>query len=291
MSYKGEKLLPLSLTAAAQLERNRAVTITDAGVPAYTTYGSVARGVTRVRGNVNDYQIEVLPLDFVDKTFTLGVVGTVAAGALLFPADAVGRVKGLASATPIISRSEGEEATPTEGDLYIVPTGIDWEAGTNQEKIATRGAAAWTYASAAVGDTYYVTDEGCYVTWNGTAWVITKVVAIAAEAGVSGEDVTCYRPAASPADLTNDNLADAIKLGTRIVCAGLSVAESDADASVVISDDRIAVGDIVVASVAAQAGTASIQKAVVTANTITVTLSGNGGAGTIIAYIVCRDFT
>lgn len=70
--------------------------------------------------------------------------------------------------------------------------------------------------------------------------------------------------------------------------AGLSASETDSDASVVISVAGVAASDIILATIQAQAGTASILKAVPTTNTITVTLSGNGGAGTIIQYAALR---
>lgn len=73
-----------------------------------------------------------------------------------------------------------------------------------------------------------------------------------------------------------------------VALAGKSASENDADASVVITATGVLSSDMVFATIIAQAGTATIIKAVPTADTITVTLSGNGGAGTVIAYQVLR---
>ena len=70
--------------------------------------------------------------------------------------------------------------------------------------------------------------------------------------------------------------------------AGITASETDSDASVVASVTGVASTDVVVASILAQAGTASLLKAVPTTNTLTFTLSGNGGAGTRIQYAIFR---
>lgn len=70
--------------------------------------------------------------------------------------------------------------------------------------------------------------------------------------------------------------------------AGTSPSENDSDASVVISAPGVLATDFVVATIRAQSGTAYILKAVPTTDTITVTLSGNGGAGTQIDWAASR---
>jgi len=278
MSYKGERLLPLHGTAASQLEKNRLVTITKStDIVEYTTYGNSPDAVTRSRSDENNYATEAMPLDFADKTFFIDLVGTVAKGDPLFAAGIIGKAK---TADYIAqSRSVPEEASPVNGDIFIVPAGIDWEAGTNQNKKAVYVTNAWVYTAATAGDIVYITDEGRYVVFNGTAWVTTDIACYAGEVGATGNTIVAYNV------VTRDLSA---QQGALLVFAGKTVSETDADAEVVISDDRIAVGDIVIASIAAQAGTASITHVVVTANTATVTLSGNGGAGTIIAYAIYR---
>ena len=65
---------------------------------------------------------------------------------------------------------------------------------------------------------------------------------------------------------------------------------------VVVSDNRIVAGDIAIVTIANQTGQAgdtlllfTVLKAVCTDGTLTVTLSGNGGAGTVINYIIVRS--
>ena len=281
MSYKGERLFPLHCTAAAVLEKNRLVSITKSTLAAaYTTYGNTPDGVVRSRSDANDYATEVLPLDQAAMAFLISIAGTVAAGAALVPTGTVGKAK--AADYTAISASLPEPGSPTTGDIYIVPAGIDWEAGSNQKKKAVRGASSWTYTAATAGDVAFVTDQGIYLTFNGTSWVETKVACYAAEAGVSGDDIQAYNINPRPVTTGSNN---------QFIGAALSPSETDSDASVVISDERIDVGDIVLCTIAGQAGTAYIVKAVVTANTCTVTLSANGGAGTVIAYAIYRPLS
>lgn len=88
--------------------------------------------------------------------------------------------------------------------------------------------------------------------------------------------------------ITAAKLAVAITPSHVVKFAGVSSAENDSDASVVITVAGVLATDVVTASILAQAGTASILKVVPTTDTITVTLSGNGGAGTQISYSVLR---
>jgi predicted RecA/RadA family phage recombinase len=73
-----------------------------------------------------------------------------------------------------------------------------------------------------------------------------------------------------------------------LIAAGLSAAENDADASVVITVAGVAATDVVTATVSAATAAVYVTKAICTADTITVTLSGNGGAGTVVNYQVSR---
>jgi hypothetical protein len=77
-------------------------------------------------------------------------------------------------------------------------------------------------------------------------------------------------------------------LGYVVKFAGLSTAETDSDASVVISLTGAAATDIGFAVYAAGANAVYVTKVVMSTNTMTVTLSGNGGAGTQVAYQVLR---
>lgn len=73
-----------------------------------------------------------------------------------------------------------------------------------------------------------------------------------------------------------------------IVAAGSSAAENDADASVVIAIPGVAATDVATVTLRAAANAVYVTKAVLTADTLTVTLSGNGGAGTVVDYTVSR---
>lgn len=73
-----------------------------------------------------------------------------------------------------------------------------------------------------------------------------------------------------------------------LIASGLSAAEVDADASVVITVAGVLATDIVTATLSAAANAVYVTKAVCTADTITITLSGNGGAGTVVNYQVAR---
>lgn len=76
-----------------------------------------------------------------------------------------------------------------------------------------------------------------------------------------------------------------------IIAAGLSVAENDVDASVVVAIPGLLATDVVTAIVSAAAAAVYVTKAICTANTLTVTLSGNGGAGTVVNYQITRALT
>ena len=70
--------------------------------------------------------------------------------------------------------------------------------------------------------------------------------------------------------------------------AGTSVAEVDADATVTIALVGALTTDVSQVVLRAAANAVYVTKAVLTADTLTVTLSGNGGAGTQVDYVVYR---
>jgi len=73
-----------------------------------------------------------------------------------------------------------------------------------------------------------------------------------------------------------------------IIAAGLSAAENDVDATVAITLTGVLATDVAVATVSAATAAVYVTKAVCTADTLTVTLSGNGGVGTVVNYQVAR---
>jgi predicted RecA/RadA family phage recombinase len=73
-----------------------------------------------------------------------------------------------------------------------------------------------------------------------------------------------------------------------IIAAGTSAAENDVDASVVIPLTGVAATDVAQVTLRAATAAVYVTKAVLTADTLTVTLSGNGGVGTQVDYVVAR---
>lgn len=65
----------------------------------------------------------------------------------------------------VISRVTALPGSPTDGDIYIVPSGGD------ANKVAVRDNGAWAYYVPAEGYFAYVEDEDVFVFWTGTAWV------------------------------------------------------------------------------------------------------------------------
>lgn len=64
----------------------------------------------------------------------------------------------------VLSRTTSLPGSPTNGDIYIVPSG-----DTNGNQIAARDNGAWVYFPA-TRQPLWVTDETGYVHWDGTAW-------------------------------------------------------------------------------------------------------------------------
>jgi hypothetical protein len=67
----------------------------------------------------------------------------------------------------VISRTTALPGSPTDGDIYIVPS----DAGSNPNEIAIRDNGAWVYIVPAEGFTAYVADANENVQFNGTDWV------------------------------------------------------------------------------------------------------------------------
>lgn len=90
-------------------------------------------------------------------------------------------------------------------------------------------------------------------------------------------------------------IVDANALGEALVpthvvkFAGTSASETDADATVTIALSGASANDVASAVLRAATNDVYVKKAVLTSNTLTVTLSGNGGAGTTVDYVVYRS--
>jgi hypothetical protein len=66
-----------------------------------------------------------------------------------------------------ISRVTALPGSPTNGDIYIVPTG-----GANANEIAIRDNGAWVYFVPAEGYMAYIADEDTYYLYSGSAWAL-----------------------------------------------------------------------------------------------------------------------
>jgi predicted RecA/RadA family phage recombinase len=128
---------------------------------------------------------------------------------------------------------------------------------------------------------------GQKIYWDDTAQKFTNVYAVGCIlAGYAAE------PAANPTSTGFVVLSPEMRAASgpshSIIAAGSSTVENDADASIVISIPGLLTTDVVHANVRAITGVVYVLKAVPTANTLTVILSGNGGAGTIVDYSAMR---
>lgn len=288
MSFRGYRVDELQCACSGTLERNRFASITKAtNTAAYAGAGSEVDGVITARSA--NSKVSVYPVSSKKRTFLIKLLSAVDRGDALFPATNGQAVK---SSYDVIS---GVTALPnlSADAVYLlpaVPTGSGWADHGNAVAIYTHEGTKWAYvdvsATANVGLTVHVSAEGKYYTWNGTAWVLAKVAAYANEAGVVGDEIEAYR--SKDLDRVNSDMLPA-NCNFGIALMGASVAENDVNASIVVLDNRIAAGDKAIVTIAAQAGTAAVLKAVCTAGTLTVTLSGNGGAGTVINYIIVRS--
>lgn len=298
MSFRGYRVDELQCACSGTLERNRFASITKAtNTAAYAGAGSEVDGVVTARSANN--KVSVYPVSSKKRTFLIKLLSAVDRGDALFPATDGQAVK---SSHDVI---RGVTALPelSADATYLlpaVPTGTGWVDHGNAVAIYTNSASGekWTYvdvsATKNVGLTVCVSEEGKYYTWNGEAWVLAKVAAYANEAGVAGDEIEAYR--SKDLDRVNSDMLPA-NCNFGIALMGASTAETDNNKSVVVLDNRIAAGDIAIVTIAGQTGQAGegaptpvyVVKAVCTAGTLTVTLSANGGAGTVINYIIVRS--
>lgn len=106
--------------------------------------------------------------------------------------------------------------------------------------------------------------------------------------GTSGSASFDLQGVVSPGSITATELDSSILPSHVVKFAGLSTAENDDDAQVVISQAGVLATDIAICTLYSATNDVYVKKAVCSANTITVTLSGNGGASTRVAYQVLR---
>ena len=304
MSFKGWREQELLCSCATTLERNRLINIDKAtGAATYSGPGSEPAGVTRARSRNN--LATIYPIASKTRSFLVKIASNVAAGDLLFPA-----ADGMAvssSHTVITSGLQTEPSSLSKDAAYLVPVGAagdNW--GTKGNAVAvykhSEGGGAWTFTEVAapavdnnnVGLTIFDSSIGKYLSWNGTAWVLATPVACANEAGVSGAEIEAYQ-ISDMGRISGVFTPEGMNFG--IVLMGQSASEdvNDDGDEVVVSDARIKDGDVAFVTIADQTGSddatptmAHIVKAVCEAGELTITLSGDGGANTVINYMIVR---
>lgn len=288
MSFRGYRVDELQCACSGTLERNRFASITKAtNTAAYAGAGSEVDGVITARSA--NSKVSVYPVSSKKRTFLIKLFSAVSRGDALFPAPDGQAVKSSYNVIRGVTALPNLSANATYL-LPATPTGTGWVDHGNAVAIYDSTGGKWSYvdvsATKNVGLTVCVSEEGKYYTWNGEAWVLAKVAAYANEAGVVGDEIEAYR--SKDLDRVNSDMLPA-NCNFGIALMGSSTAEADDDKSVIVLDNRIAADDIAIVTIAGQAGTAYVVKAVCTAGKLTVTLSANGGAGTVINYIIVRS--
>lgn len=293
--FVGERILPLMLDADSQLEKNRFVTINRAtNKCAYTGYGDKAEGVIRSRSNDDNYDTTVMPIDFADTTFFITMAGSVSVGSKIIPTK---DGKGITPAYDVESMTLLDfPANPEEGDTYIV-FGDDWLDATQDPDFTPAAGSIVQYDGSdwvelkdlegSEGIAIYNKADGCYYISNGTAWKETAVAAISGGAGLAGSSVVCYNSKVRSV-IEEDQIPSIFSHAGRIVAVGATTSANDASGTIEIEDGVFAAGDSVFATVKSSTAAAYVIKAVAVDSKITITLSGAGGAGTSVNYIVVR---
>lgn len=90
------------------------------------------------------------------------------------------------------------------------------------------------------------------------------------------------------ATITNAGVVTVSKVNNKTCYSGLSVSETDSDATVTITVAGLVAADVAVCTLKAAANAVYVTKAVCGTDSIVVTLSGNGGAGTVVSYIAFK---
>lgn len=73
----------------------------------------------------------------------------------------------------VISQTTALPGSPTNGDMYIVPSG----AGSNPNELAIRDNGAWAYFTPTEGFLVYVKDTDKYMKFDGSAWADLQTAA------------------------------------------------------------------------------------------------------------------
>lgn len=285
--YTGERELPLFFDADAQLEKNRFVQFDTANIKAsYAEHGDIAKGITRMRGQDNNYYVTVEPLDFIRTTFFVEMASAVTKGDAVFSSE---DGKGAAKSHDVVSLNVTSEPSPSEDCYYVVPSS-GW-SGEHANALASydnsEGSFTYTPVAEAEGLVVYSEEDGLYYICNGTTWVRAKQAAIAGDSGVAGSTVACYLDS-KKTPVTKEDMASDIVPGGRIVVADSTPLGNDTEGELEVKDARIEAGDLVFASINSTTNATFVSKAVATDNTVTITLDQSGGEDTSVSYMVVR---
>jgi formylmethanofuran dehydrogenase subunit D len=284
MGRRYEKLL---FTCAADLERNRLVTITKStGIVAYSTYGDVGDGWLPERAETDGGGAAVVPLGQLYSNMLLKLQTASVKGSPVF-AGVDGKVCGTLTAT-VISKSVYTQPTGSQGDIYIVPSpATTWTSPGQMTagQIATKGASAWAAVSAVAGDVVYVTDEKrYYICSAANTWVLAKIIGYANEAGIAGDEVEVYN-ARAIARILPEQMPNGI-CGGVVVKDQITVTGS-ATTATLLNTRIVAATDFALASVVSASGVApATLKTVLTDGSVVVTITGPGGSDTTVINIV-----
>jgi hypothetical protein len=281
--YVGVQKEALYTQSTAALLANRFVDlIKSTNITAYSTFGSspdgIVAGPSSLDGTV--YRTSMTLFHNLTQNFWVKLFSAVTAKGTPLVCVASGQVAP-SSYTVINSK---EVTAPAVDGIYRVPA-AGWTGHENT--IATRLSASWTYVvmdTTTAGTVLFDTIEGRYYVWTGTAWTLAPVVCYAGDTGVAGDEIMAYNT--KPIVSIDRNM---LPIGNfTILAVGASVSETDSDATITVSDDRILSTDYAFPLSLVCANAVTIKTTVCTSKTITFTLSGNGGAGCIITYAVIR---
>jgi len=293
MGYRGSRKIPFNCNITSTLEDSRVVTITKAtNVATYATYGSEVEGAIKDRATYAAGGLDtasVYPINAISETLLVKLAGAVVRGNLLFP---VANGMAVQSSYTAITRGIAAQPSLSADAIYLLPaavSGTEWTGHANAVYTYTHVGTVHTFvdvdATTNLGLTVYVSDEKRYYTWNGTAWVAAKSFGIADESGASGAEIAFYN-VKDNGIFTPENLPVNLNYGSPLV---LTYSGNPGGTSVTILDTRIVAADKVFASIQGGTNTGYIIKIVCTTGTITITLSADTGANTIIHCMVIKQ--
>lgn len=287
VTYRGPQKETIMCDADSKLLESRLAVITKSTKKAtYASYGSVAEGQITAHSTPFGaaYLANIYPLAALVTTFWVTCHRAVVKGAKLFPS-----LEGTVVSPEYVCKTRSLLAEPegTKGDIYLLSgnddagAGITGNAWATHAGLAVKGADAYTFVDVSAKDnlglTVYVTDEKKYYTWNGAAWVQAHACAFAAAAGLVGQQIEAYR--------SDDMFAD---VSASIAFMG-QYAGNPGGTTLAISDSRVRVGDKVICTFQGTNATAGyVVNAIATAGVLTLKLSADTGANTVISYFVVR---